>query len=176
MDDTGKFLVDEDVLKEEGMKDFEQYACCPGEQLLPDYFLEDLSVYNTIMGQTIASDGAPPPPTGGGGPPAALFNSIRPMINETVVNETGGTFLFNLKGAHPGQWFLDLKNGSGSVGPASEDQAADVTMTMDSDDMVKMFRGKLKPTAAFMGGKLKISGSIQLAMKLDKLMGQISKL
>lgn len=30
-DDTGKFLVDEDVLKEEGVKDFEQYACCPGE-------------------------------------------------------------------------------------------------------------------------------------------------
>lgn len=30
-DNTGKFLVDEDVLKEEGVKDFDQYACCPGE-------------------------------------------------------------------------------------------------------------------------------------------------
>ena len=146
-----------------------------GERLLPDYFLEDLSVYDMIMGQTEDSDGSPPPTTGGG-PPAAMFDSIRPLINETVVSQTGGTFLFHLKGAHPGQWFLDLKNGSGSVGPANEDQTADVTMTMDSDDMVKMFKGELKPTAAFMGGKLKISGSIQLAMKLDKLMGQLSKL
>ena len=146
-----------------------------GEQLLPDYFLDDLSVYETVLGQTKDSDGAPPP-TAGGGPPAALFESIRPLINETVVSQTGGTFIFHLKGAHPGRWYLDLKNGSGSVGAANEDQAADVTMTMDSDDMVKMFRGELRPTAAFMGGKLKISGSIQMAMKLDKLMGQLSKL
>ena len=30
-DYTGQFLVDEQVLQEEGVKDFEQYACCPGE-------------------------------------------------------------------------------------------------------------------------------------------------
>lgn len=30
--------------------------------------------------------------------------------------------------------------------------------------------GKLKPTTAFMTGKLKISGNLQKAMKLEKLM------
>ena len=28
---TGEFLVDEDVLREVGVTDFEQYACVPGE-------------------------------------------------------------------------------------------------------------------------------------------------
>lgn len=29
---TGKFLIDEDVLKEEGITDFDQYAVEPGKQ------------------------------------------------------------------------------------------------------------------------------------------------
>jgi putative sterol carrier protein len=33
--------------------------------------------------------------------------------------------------------------------------------------------GKLKPAGAFMTGKLKISGNLQKAMKLEKLMGML---
>lgn len=33
-DYTGHFLVDEDILKEQGIKDFEQYAVQPGESTL----------------------------------------------------------------------------------------------------------------------------------------------
>uniref|UniRef100_V9IGM2 SCP2 domain-containing protein n=2 Tax=Apis cerana TaxID=7461 RepID=V9IGM2_APICE len=33
-----------------------------------------------------------------------------------------------------------------------------------------MFSGKLKPASAFVMGKLKISGNLQKAMKLEKLM------
>lgn len=36
-----------------------------------------------------------------------------------------------------------------------------------------LLQGKLKPTAAFMGGKLKIDGNLGKAMKLEKLMGQM---
>lgn len=34
-DYTGHFLVDEDVLKEQGVRDFEQYAIQPGDGMLP---------------------------------------------------------------------------------------------------------------------------------------------
>uniref|UniRef100_A0A3B3Y207 Hydroxysteroid dehydrogenase-like protein 2 n=1 Tax=Poecilia mexicana TaxID=48701 RepID=A0A3B3Y207_9TELE len=40
-DYTGHFLVDEDVLKEHGVKDFDQYAVQPGHPLLPDFFLDE---------------------------------------------------------------------------------------------------------------------------------------
>ena len=41
-----------------------------------------------------------------------------------------------------------------------------------SDFLVKfIFSGKLKPASAFLTGKLKISGNLNKAMKLEKLMG-----
>ncbi len=36
---TGNFFIDDDVLRAEGMKDFDQYAVTPGVELQPDFFL-----------------------------------------------------------------------------------------------------------------------------------------
>ena len=36
---TGQFLIDEDVLQQEGVTDFDQYAVTPGGRLYPDLFL-----------------------------------------------------------------------------------------------------------------------------------------
>jgi citronellol/citronellal dehydrogenase len=38
-DFSGNFLVDEAVLREEGVEDFEPYAVTPGAELVPDFFL-----------------------------------------------------------------------------------------------------------------------------------------
>ena len=43
-------------------------------------------------------------------------------------------------------------------------------MILDSEDFVKMFKGELNPTQAFMVGQLKIKGDMMIAMKLEKLM------
>ena len=37
---TGNFFTDEDVLREEGVTDFEAYAVQPGTPLFPDFFLD----------------------------------------------------------------------------------------------------------------------------------------
>ena len=37
---TGRFLVDEEVLAEEGETDFDKYAVVPGTPLIPDFFLD----------------------------------------------------------------------------------------------------------------------------------------
>ena len=36
---TGRFFIDEEVLREEGVTDFERYAVAPGEELMRDLFL-----------------------------------------------------------------------------------------------------------------------------------------
>ncbi len=36
---TGNFFIDEDVLRQEGVTDFEKYAVAPGQELMPDLFL-----------------------------------------------------------------------------------------------------------------------------------------
>lgn len=41
---TGNFLLDEEVLREEGLTDFDPYAVCPGEPLAADFFVSAESV------------------------------------------------------------------------------------------------------------------------------------
>jgi citronellol/citronellal dehydrogenase len=36
---TGRFCIDEDVLRAEGVRDFARYQAVPGAELMPDYFL-----------------------------------------------------------------------------------------------------------------------------------------
>lgn len=78
-----------------------------------------------------------------------------------------------LLGKDEGIWYMDLKNDKGSIGEGPAPGGAECTMTMDSEDFIKMFTGALKPTMAFMSGKLKMKGDIALAMKLEKLMTQM---
>ncbi|AWP14769.1 putative hydroxysteroid dehydrogenase-like protein 2 [Scophthalmus maximus] len=181
-DFTGHFLVDEDILKEQGVRDFEQYAVQPGHPLLPDFFLDEApETLAHQMEQHGATPAFKPPPSSSttppsGGPIESTFDVIRAVINDDVVKSTQGIYQFDLSGEHGGIWFLDLKSGSGRAGPGQPPIKADVVMTMDSKDFTKMFAGKLKPTLAFMSGKLRIKGDMTLAIKLEKLMGRMSKL
>ncbi|XP_070934284.1 hydroxysteroid dehydrogenase-like protein 2 isoform X3 [Macaca nemestrina] len=127
---TGNFVIDENILKAEGIQNFDIYAIKPGHPLQPDFFLDE---YPEAVSKKMESTG-----------------------------EDGGT------------WFLDLKSKGGNVGYGEPSDQADVVMSMSTDDFVKMFSGKLKPTMAFMSGKLKIKGNMALAIKLEKLMNQMN--
>ncbi|XP_023816475.1 hydroxysteroid dehydrogenase-like protein 2 [Oryzias latipes] len=178
---TGHFLVDEDVLREQGVQDFEAYAVQPGHPLLPDFFLDETpDVLVQQMEQHGATPAFKPPPLSTAPPPSdgpieSTFNAIRGVLSEDVVKSTQGVYRFDLSGEHAGVWFLDLKSGSGSAGKGDPSLKADVVMKMDSGDFNKMFAGKLKPTLAFMSGKLQIKGDMTLAIKLEKLMSRMNK-
>jgi len=107
-----------------------------------------------------------------GDPIEAVFAQISAVLNESLVKETNSVFSFTLSDQKT-DWFLDLKNGAGSCGKGKPSVESDATLTMTSDNFNKMFAGKLKPTAAFMSGRLKISGNMGKAMKLEKLMGKM---
>merc|ERR1712045_121986 len=77
------------------------------------------------------------------------------------------------KSSDAGKWYVDLKNGSGACGTGAAPSEPDVTFRMKDNDFQKMFAGKLKPTTAFMTGKLKLEGDMGKAMKLEKLMGKM---
>ena len=58
----------------------------------------------------------------------------------------------------------------GSV--TNEDKAADLTLTMSKDDLLDIAAGRLDPTAAVMGGRIKLS-DMMLAMSLQPKMGAL---
>uniref|UniRef100_A0A4W3HUH8 Hydroxysteroid dehydrogenase-like protein 2 n=1 Tax=Callorhinchus milii TaxID=7868 RepID=A0A4W3HUH8_CALMI len=191
---TGNFVIDEEILKQEGIKDFDVYAVSPGHPLLPDFFLDEEPEALVKKMQNFGehfqlgwggwSGGSQSFPAFGGGkaqtataadkgPVAETFRILEKAVNADVVKGTQGVYQFELSGEHPGTWYIDLKNANGSLGHGAPPGKADVSMIMTSEDFVKMFAGKLKPTMAFMSGKLKIKGDMTLAIKLEKLMSQL---
>nr|ACN10404.1 Hydroxysteroid dehydrogenase-like protein 2 [Salmo salar]ACN12769.1 Hydroxysteroid dehydrogenase-like protein 2 [Salmo salar] len=169
---TGNFVIDEEILKTEGIKDFDIYAVAPGNALLPDFFLDEAEALVQNMGDQVVIPVVKGSATTGG-PIAETFNIIKGVLNPDVVKSTGGVYRFDLSGEHAGVWFIDMKNGGGSAGSGEPPVKADVIMTMDSADFTKMFAGKLKPTMAFMTGKLMIKGDMSLAIKMEKMMSMM---
>uniref|UniRef100_A0A8C2I464 Hydroxysteroid dehydrogenase-like protein 2 n=1 Tax=Cyprinus carpio TaxID=7962 RepID=A0A8C2I464_CYPCA len=175
---TGQFVIDEDILRKEGIRDFDVYAVEPGHPLLPDFFLdqqpEDLARQMKEHGATPAfKSGKTSTDSASTGPVSDMFNIIRGVLSPDIVKTTQGVYRFDLSGDHAGVWYIDLKNDTGSAGSGEPPVKADVIMTLDSSDFIKMFEGKLKPTMAFMSGKLKIKGDMGLAIKLEKMMAMM---
>uniref|UniRef100_A0A8B9JA05 Hydroxysteroid dehydrogenase like 2 n=1 Tax=Astyanax mexicanus TaxID=7994 RepID=A0A8B9JA05_ASTMX len=177
---TGQFVIDDELLAKEGVTDFESYAVVPGHPLLPDFFLEaepdklekimeDHGATPAFKSKNSSADAA------FSGPIGETFNTMKGSLNAELVKTTQGVYQFDLSGEHPGVWYIDLKNGSGSMGSGEPPSKADVLMNLDSDTFIKMFTGSLKPTMAFMSGKLKIKGDMALALKLEKLMAMMNK-
>ena len=51
------------------------------------------------------------------------------------------------------------------------DGPADTTIRISEDNLEKLLAGALDPTLAYMTGKLKVEGSLGVAMKLTTLLG-----
>jgi putative sterol carrier protein len=56
-------------------------------------------------------------------------------------------------------------------GVRAGDEEADVTLTADADVFRSILDGDINPTMAFMTGKLKVDGSMGMAMKLGSVLG-----
>ncbi|XP_078033906.1 hydroxysteroid dehydrogenase like 2 isoform X1 [Augochlora pura] len=174
---TGKFLIDEEILKTEGITDFTNYACNPAnkDNLMLDFFLEDnldgLSSQEQMDKKRVVERPAGAQCNNKSNLKIEqIFTAIEANLSSDLVSKTGAIFQFNVKGDEAGTWYLDLRTGKGSTGKGEPSQPPDATLTMDSKNFFAMFTGKLNPASAFMMGKLKIQGSLQKAMKLEKLM------
>ncbi|KAG8033956.1 hypothetical protein G9C98_008437 [Cotesia typhae] len=168
---TGRFCIDETILREEGITDFTPYACNPEwkDKLMLDFFLDEedfQSKSHTVFDPTKK-------PTQNSKDLNVIFSAIRANLSADLVRKTTAIYQFNITGDNPGTWFLDLKTGNGALEKGKPSQAADAILTMEANNFFDMFSGKLKPATAFMMGKLKIDGNLQVAMKLEKLMSSL---
>ncbi|XP_060087815.1 sterol carrier protein 2 [Heteronotia binoei] len=109
-----------------------------------------------------------------------VFKEIEKKLQEEgeqFVKKIGGIFAFKVKdgpGGKEATWIVDVKNGKGCV-DVNSDKKADCTITMADSDLLAMMTGKMNPQTAFFQGKLKISGNMGMAMKLQNLQLQAGK-
>ena len=228
---TNKSLWALDILKEEGCRDFEQYAHTPGSLLMLDFFLDDPEGKFQSPVETKGETKKASSSGGAEGDIDSIFDRIKTNLNEEIVGKTKAVFAFNVKGfiirpfslyntiysmmgflLHPltininnasqwgflclqldqsflyrlfirglnvlnalfsgskgGEWYLDLKNGSGAVGKGPSSNA-DVTFSLSDSDFLDVFEGRVSATSAFMSGKMKLKGDMGKALALDGLM------
>jgi len=76
---------------------------------------------------------------------------------------------FKFTGAEPGEWYAVIKDGTCEVAQGIPPRQPTMTLTADSADYVKIFTGELDGMAAFMQGKIKLGGDLNLAMKLMQM-------
>lgn len=158
---------------------------------MPDFFLESTNTVHSsqymIAGNSggasspssptpsASSSSAPASESSGGGGILEIMKKIEGLLTPELVKSTNAVFQFDVKGADEGQYFLDMKSGTGVVGKGAPPNKTDVTISVSGDDFIKLFNGKLSPTSAYMMGKMKIKGDMSKAMALDKLLAKLKK-
>lgn len=75
------------------------------------------------------------------------------------------TYVFDVQDV--GQWTVVVDDGTVSVSEGAG--VADCTISASEDTLVKIASGEANATTAYMTGKLKISGDMGAALKLQKL-------
>ena len=80
-------------------------------------------------------------------------------------------YQFELSGDQGGTYHVVVNDGSMSVEEGAHDKPT-TTLKMEGSDYVKMTNGELKGQVAYMTGKMKISGSIPMAMKMKNIFPQ----
>ncbi|XP_064639357.1 stomatin-like protein 1 [Lineus longissimus] len=107
--------------------------------------------------------------------PKKLINLLRPQLNEYLVRDFQSVYQFIVQGEDGGMFFLDLKHGQGSVGEGHPSSEPDVTLTLSTEDMQRLFEGSLKPFQAYMSSRLQLNGDLAAAMKLEDLIDRLRK-
>ena len=75
---------------------------------------------------------------------------------------------FKFTGPEAGNWYAEIKDGK-CVTAQGEHPSPKMTLSADSADYVKIFTGEIDGMAAFMQGKIKLAGDLNLAMKLTQM-------
>lgn len=103
-----------------------------------------------------------------------------PLTVEQLMEKMPGAFIaekaqgldaviqFKFTGAEPGEWVAAIKDGKVDVSKGTH-PSPKMTLTADSGDYVKIFTGELDGMQAFMQGKIKLAGDLNLAMKLTQM-------
>jgi putative sterol carrier protein len=97
-----------------------------------------------------------------------IFADMPGRLNPQAAQGLDCVIQYDLTGDGGGQYHSTIKDGAATV-TAGSHPSPSMTLIMGAQDFVDMTSGKLDGMSAFMSGKLRISGDMGLAMKLQSL-------
>ncbi len=76
---------------------------------------------------------------------------------------------FKFTGEEASEWNAAIADGKCAVTSGAPADKATMTLTADSTDYIKVITGEMDGMTAFMQGKLKLGGDLNLAMKMMQM-------
>ncbi|KAK7500054.1 hypothetical protein BaRGS_00008601 [Batillaria attramentaria] len=131
---------------------------------------------NTTAASDLAVGGAgdtPPPLT-----VREILQAAQRVLSESLVRKVDAVYQFQLHGEGGSVYFLNLKHGSGSLGEGvwPEEGEVDASLMMTVMDLQQMLLGNLKPFQAYMSGRLRVSGDLAAALRLETFVDKVVEL
>lgn len=97
-----------------------------------------------------------------------VFEEMAKHFKSSAATGITASYQFNISGAQGGIWAFKIQNGSCELIKGGVD-APSVEISLADKDWMSIREGKLNSQMAFMQGKLKIKGDMNLAMKLQTM-------
>jgi putative sterol carrier protein len=97
-----------------------------------------------------------------------VFEKMPQVFNAANAAGLDAIFQFNIAGDGGGDWYVVIKEGTCKVEKGIHDNPS-VTLAMSGPDWLAICNGELSGMTAFMSGKLKATGNIMLAQRIQSL-------
>lgn len=97
-----------------------------------------------------------------------LFEKLPGAFLPDKAGDLDTVIQFELTGEEAGNWAVIIKDGEAKVEKGKHDSPA-MTLSADSKDYKDIVTGRVKPMSAFMQGKVKLQGNLNMAMKFAEM-------
>jgi putative sterol carrier protein len=97
-----------------------------------------------------------------------IFDAMPGKLNANAASGLDCVIQYDLSGDGGGTHHSVIQNGTCTISEGAHDKPT-MTITMDASDFVEMTNGRLDGMTAFMSGKLRVSGDMGLAMRMQTL-------
>ncbi|CEF60203.1 Hydroxysteroid dehydrogenase-like protein 2 [Strongyloides ratti] len=156
---TGNFVIDENILRNEGITNFEEYECKPGAPLTPDFFIpeEDLKSFaresKSVTNIQNLSDAI------------KFFNKI---LTPSMCEKVNNVYQFVIKKEDKTKSYILLDFVNKTVEEKKIDDAP-CTIIFNETLFFNIINGKASIQDAIFSGKMNVKGNLILANKLKNI-------
>jgi putative sterol carrier protein len=97
-----------------------------------------------------------------------IFSRMPEIFNPGAAQGMNAVFQLTITGEGGGNWTAIIKDGTCQIQEGSHENPS-VHLTMSADTWLAIANKEMSGMAAFMSGKLKVSGDIMLAQRIEQL-------
>lgn len=96
-----------------------------------------------------------------------IVEALPGKFNAEAAGGVDAVFQFDISGDQAGQYYVIIRGDTCEISEGNHD-TPHVTFSMADNDFIEMMTGKISGQEAFFSGKLRVSGDLMLAQKLER--------